>query len=71
MLETKSEVRKIAATGGYDVEVLSVATANPPFVLTKTEAAKCARGIFPHLKGMCPLCDNTGIDCRYNCQPVE
>jgi len=71
MLETKSEVRKIAATGGFDVEILSVATANPTFVLTQTEATKRARGIFPHLKGLWPLYDNTGIDCRYNCQPVE
>jgi hypothetical protein len=55
MLETKSEVRKIAATGGFDVEVLSVATANLPFVLTQTEAAKRARGIFPHLKGVAAL----------------
>ena len=71
MLETKSEVGKAAATGGFDVEILSVATANPAFPLSQTEAAERARGIFPHLKGLWPLYDNTGIECRYNCQPVE
>jgi len=71
MLETKSEVRKAAAFGGFDVEILSVATANPAYVLSQADAAERARGIFSHLKGLWPLYDNTGIECRYNCQPVE
>ena len=71
MLQTKPEVGEIATTGGFDVEILSVATANPAFALSQEEAAKRARAIFPHLKGLWPLYDNTGIECRYNCQPVE
>src|ERR1700722_2903530 len=60
-----------AATGGFDVEILSVATANPSFELSQTEATRRAKEIFPHLKGLWPLYDNTGIERRYNCQPVE
>jgi alkylresorcinol/alkylpyrone synthase len=72
MLETiKSEARNVAATGGFDVEILSVATANPAFVLTQAEATKRAREIFPHLQALWPLYDNAGIELRYNCEPVE
>ena len=60
-----------AATGGFDVEIVSVATANPSFELSQTEATRRAKEIFPHLKGLWPLYDNTGIELRYNCQPVE
>ena len=58
-------------TGGFDVEILSVATANPSFELSQTEATRRAKEIFPHLKALWPLYDNTGIELRYNCQPVE
>jgi alkylresorcinol/alkylpyrone synthase len=72
MLETvKSEARNVAATGGFDVEILSVATANPAFVLSQAEATRRAREIFPHLKALWPLYDNAGIEQRYNCEPVE
>jgi alkylresorcinol/alkylpyrone synthase len=72
MLETvKSEARKVAATGGFDVEILSVATANPAFVLSQAEATRRAREIFPHLKALWPLFDNAGIERRYNSEPVE
>jgi len=60
-----------AATGGFDVEILSVATANPPCQLSQSEATRRAKEIFPHLKGLWPLYDNTGIELRYNCEPVE
>ena len=60
-----------AVTGGFDVEILSVATANPSFELSQTEATRRAKEIFPHLKALWPLYDNTGIELRYNCQPVE
>jgi alkylresorcinol/alkylpyrone synthase len=60
-----------AVTGGFDVEILSVATANPSFELSQAEATRRAKEIFPHLKGLWPLYDNTGIELRYNCQPVE
>jgi alkylresorcinol/alkylpyrone synthase len=72
MLETvKSEAKNVAATGGFDVEILSVATANPAFVLSQAEATRRAREIFPHLKALWPLYDNAGIEQRYNCEPVE
>jgi alkylresorcinol/alkylpyrone synthase len=72
MLEiVKSAVSEIAATGGFDVEILSVATANPSFPLSQAEAAKRAKEIFPHLKGLWKLYDNTGIDLRYNCEPIN
>src|SRR5271165_4245152 len=70
------EVMKPAANGsvttrGFDVEILSVATANPPFQLSQVEAAERAREIYPHLKGLWPLYDNTGIEVRYNCEPLS
>jgi alkylresorcinol/alkylpyrone synthase len=70
------EVVKPLATGGsiagdFDVEILSVATANPGFQLKQAEAAERARKIFPHLKALWPLYDNTGIEVRYNCEPIE
>jgi alkylresorcinol/alkylpyrone synthase len=72
MLEAlKPETRDIATAGGFDVEILSVATANPAFRLSQAEATKRAREIFPHLKALWPLYDNTGIELRYNCEPVE
>jgi len=72
MLEVvKSELREFAAADGFDVEILSVATANPSFQLSQSEAAKRAREIFPHLKGLWKLYNNTGIDVRYNCEPID
>jgi alkylresorcinol/alkylpyrone synthase len=72
MLESvRPEARSVAIGGGFDVEILSVATANPTFVLTQEEATQRARELYPHLKGLWPLYDNTGIDQRYNCQPLE
>ncbi len=65
-----SETRRSAANAAFDVEILSVATANPPFRMSQTEAATHARKIFPHLKAMWSLYDNTGIDGRYNCEPM-
>ena len=71
MLEVvKSEARKAVATGGFDVEISSVASANPTFVLTQAEATQRAREIYPHLKAIWPLYDNTGVDRRYNCEPL-
>src|SRR3984957_6165166 len=65
------KARAAAVTGAFDVEILSVATANPSFELSQTEATRRAKEIFPHLKALWPLYDNTGIELRYNCQPVE
>jgi alkylresorcinol/alkylpyrone synthase len=72
MLEVvKPKTRNVALAGGFDVEILSVATANPAFVLTQTEATLRARELYPHLRALWPLYDNTGIEARYNCQPLE
>ena len=60
-----------AATTGFDVEILSVATVNPSFQLSQAEATRRAKEIFPHLKALWSLYDNTGIELRYNCEPVE
>lgn len=67
----RSAARQNAARTGFDVEILSLATANPPFQLTQAEAAARAKKLFPHLKRLWPLYDNTGIDRRYNCEPIE
>jgi alkylresorcinol/alkylpyrone synthase len=72
MLEAvKPQAKSAAHAGGFDVEILSVATANPAFVLTQAEATTRARELYPHLKALWPLYDNTGIEARYNCQPIE
>src|SRR5580692_3814486 len=72
MLEVvRPKASTAGVTGGFDVEILSVATANPPFQLSQTEATRRSREIFPHLKALWPLYENTGIELRYNCQPVE
>jgi alkylresorcinol/alkylpyrone synthase len=46
------------------VEILALATANPPFRLPQTEAAARAKQLYPHLKKLWGLYDNTGIDIR-------
>ena len=60
-----------AVAAGFDVEVLSVATANPTHRLPQTEAAARARELYPHLKKLWRLYDNTCIETRYNCEPIE
>lgn len=60
-----------AAVRGFDVEILSVATAHPSFQLNQAQAAERARRIYPHLEALWPLYDNTGIEIRYNCEPID
>jgi hypothetical protein len=38
----------------FDVEILSLATANPPFRLPQSEAAVYARQLYPQLSKLCP-----------------
>ncbi len=72
MLEViKSDAGRSTAAGAFNVEILSVATANPSYQLSQGEAAKRAREIFPHLKALWPLYDNAGIEVRYNCEPID
>ncbi len=71
MLEiVRPQTRRSTGNAGFDVEILSLATANPAFRMSQAEAAACARKIFPHLKGLWSLYDNAGIEGRYNCEPT-
>ena len=54
-----------------DVDILSVATANPAYRVDQREAWQRARVIFPHLLRMEALYTNTGIETRYACVPAE
>src|ERR1700746_268587 len=60
-----------ALAAAFDVEILSLATANPPFRLPQSEAAVYAKQLYPQLSKLWQLYDNTGIECRYNCEPIE
>ena len=53
------------------VDILSIATANPGYKLRQEDALAGARAIFPQFARLESLFSNTGIDYRYNCQPVE
>jgi alkylresorcinol/alkylpyrone synthase len=66
-----STARRSAAAACFDVEILSLATAVPPFALAQADAAARAKELFPHLKLIWPLYDNTGIERRYNCEPID
>jgi alkylresorcinol/alkylpyrone synthase len=67
----RSNARQKMAAARFDVEILSLATANPRFRLTQHEAAARARELYPNLKRLWPLYDNTGIELRYNCEPID
>lgn len=56
---------------GCAVDVLSIATANPPIKLRQEDALQVARSVFPQFARLETLFANTGIDFRYNCQPLE
>jgi alkylresorcinol/alkylpyrone synthase len=72
MLEmVRTGAGRSVAAGGFDVEILSIATANPPFTLSQAEATERARVFYPHLEALWPLYDNTGIELRYNCEPID
>ena len=54
-----------------DVEILSVATANPKHRVSQREALERAKTIFPHLSRLEGLYSNAGIETRYSCEPYE
>lgn len=60
-----------SATRPGAVEILSIATANPGIRLRQEDALAGARAVFPQFARLESLFSNTGIDYRYNCQPVE
>ena len=52
MLEVvRPKASAAAATAGFDVEILSVATANPSFQLSQAEATAARQGAFPASQG--------------------
>jgi alkylresorcinol/alkylpyrone synthase len=59
------------AQTGLDVEILSVATANPQHRVDQVQALERAKTVFPHLARMEALYSNTGIETRYSCEPYE
>jgi alkylresorcinol/alkylpyrone synthase len=70
--------RRLAASqaGGrisasLDVEVLSVATANPKYKIVQRDAWEGAKRVFPHLTSLEALYANTGIETRYSCVPPD
>jgi alkylresorcinol/alkylpyrone synthase len=70
--------RRLASTaaGGdalcrVDVEILSLATANPEHKVEQGEALERAKAIFPHLARLEALYSNTGIATRYSCEPYQ
>ena len=67
----RSAAHRRALAAAFDVEILSLATANPPFRLSQEEAAVYAKQLYPQLSKLWQLYDNTGIECRYNCEPIE
>src|SRR5215472_9541371 len=72
MLEiVRSAATRRALAAAFDVEILALATANPPFRLPQSEASARAKQLYPHLKKLWGLYDNTGIDVRYCCEPIE
>src|ERR1700733_8660109 len=71
MLDIVKAAPRDTVAAGFDVEVLSVATANPPYQLNQAEAAARAGYLYPHLKKLWRLYDNPCIETRYNCEPIE
>ena len=54
----RSAARQRALAAAFDVEILSLATANPPFRLPQSEAAAYAKQLFPQLSKLWQLYDN-------------
>src|ERR1700720_2895332 len=67
----RSAARPRALAAAFDVEILSLATANPPFRLPQSEAAVHAKQLYPQLRQLWQLYDNPGIECRYNFEPID
>ncbi len=60
-----------APAGGFDVAIMSVATAHPSFQISQAEAAERARALAPHLEALWSLYDNAAIELRDHCEPTD
>lgn len=56
---------------GLPVEILSIASANPPLKVSQSDALANAALIYPQFASMHGLFSNTGIEHRYTCQPTS
>jgi alkylresorcinol/alkylpyrone synthase len=54
-----------------DIDILSVATANPGYRIDQRKLGERAQVIFPHLARVEALFTNTGIESRYSCVPAD
>jgi alkylresorcinol/alkylpyrone synthase len=54
-----------------DVEILSIATANPKHKLDQREALECAKSVFPHLARVEGIYTRSGVETRYSCEPYD
>jgi alkylresorcinol/alkylpyrone synthase len=56
---------------GFDVEILSVATANPKFRVAQHEIARVAQSMRPDLKSMWSVFSHAGVETRYFSEPLD
>jgi alkylresorcinol/alkylpyrone synthase len=55
----------------FNVEILSVATANPKFRISQNEIAQIAQAMRPELKSMWSVYSHAGVETRYFSEPLE
>jgi alkylresorcinol/alkylpyrone synthase len=69
----KPELRVAYARGSDDlsVDILSIATANPPRRFAQKEVLANAAEVFPQFGRLNGLFENTGVEFRYMCQPMS
>src|SRR5262245_20828851 len=70
---TRVEPASARQSGGSEssIEVLSVATAVPPYKVGQDEVAYRAQTVFPQFARLDALYTNTGIETRYSCNPSD
>ncbi len=60
-----------SSNSGTTIEILSVATAVPPYKVGQEEVAHRAQTVYPQYARLDALYTNTGIDTRYSCHPSD
>jgi alkylresorcinol/alkylpyrone synthase len=55
----------------FDVEILSVATANPKFRVSQNEIAQLAQSMRPELRSMWSVYSHAGVETRYFCETPD